>query len=307
MSKYLLSGLLVVLLLIAALSGCSSGSSTPSSYNVSGNVVLQNENALEGVTINFSGGFSSVSTNLYGGWFKNNLTGTVIVTPSLTGYRFNPTQVSVDGARADVNFVAIPYKIAYIYNPLDTDDNTSAGNFETFLDPHYPTDLITKANIESTDFSGYSLIIISRRASFTDAQATYIHNNNLPVIRIHGGGLAYFAKVTSSLNGGNVASGSGTQVAVLDATLPIWSQPNNLNVTTGSTLTIFNSASHIDCFYYPYLEAGGIHIGRDTYSSSYDSINQVGNNLYWGYANDSSDFTTAGQNLFLNAIAYMIE
>jgi hypothetical protein len=201
-----------------------------------------------------------------------------------------------------------PLKIAYIYTPLNTDDVTAAGNFQTFLNPYYATDLIKIADVESTAFSGYSLIIIGRATPFTASQATYIHNTNLPVIGIHGGGLSYFAKVTSSLNDGNCASGTANLVAVLNANLPIWSQPNNLSVTTGSRLIIFNSASHIKAFYYPNLEAGGIHIGRDTYTtSSYDTINQVDNNLYWGYYNDSSDFTTAGQNLFLNTIAYMVK
>ena len=204
--------------------------------------------------------------------------------------------------KAKVNVAATQINIAYIYYG----DNTAASNFKALLEPTYPTDLIIKSDIESTSFTKYSLIIIDRGSSlFSDVQAMAIHNTNLPVIGIGVGGLKYFEKIGLNLNGGNVASGQTNQAIVINAALPIWSFPNVLNVSNGSTLTIFNSETSTAVFYKPYLDTGGIHIAG--YNISYDTVAQVGTNLYWAYYNDASAFTETGQKLFINTVAYMTQ
>ncbi len=270
-------------------------------YTASGHVNV-NSAGLQGVTLAFSNGVTSVITDASGNWSKTDLSKTVTVTPSLAGYTFSPATIMVNAARSDVNFTATRINIAYIY----PGDNTAASNFKTLLEPTYPTDLIMKSNIESTSLTKYSLIIIDRTASiFTDAQATAIHNTNLPVIGISVGGLKYFEKIGLNLNGGNVKGGNTTQAIVINAAIPIWSFPNTLNVSNGSAVTIFSSDTSANVFYKPYLDTGGIHIAG--YDISYDTIAQVGTNLYWAYYNDASAFTETGQKLFINAVAYMAQ
>jgi hypothetical protein len=305
MRKYLYLSPVLVFILVLSLSGCggSSGGGN-STYTVSGQVTL-NSAGLQGVTLAFSNGSTSRTTDAIGNWSKNDLSGTVTVTPSLEGYAFFPTTITVSAARSDVNFIAIQkINVAYIY----PSDDTAAKNFKALLDPTYPTDLIMKSNIESTSFTKYSLIIIDRAASiFTDAQATAIHNTNLPVIGISVGGLKYFEKINElSFTGGNVAGGrTTTQANVINAALPIWSFPNALNVSNGSAITIFSSNSDVSIFLKSCLAAGGVHIAN--YDATYDTIAQEGTNLYWAYYNDASAFTETGQKLFINTVAYMIQ
>ena len=56
------------------------------------------------MTIGFSGGFGSATTDSSGAWSKTGLTGTVTVTPSKSGYTFGPASASVSGANTAVNF-----------------------------------------------------------------------------------------------------------------------------------------------------------------------------------------------------------
>ena len=268
-------------------------------YTVSGQVTV-NSAGLQGVTLAFSNGAASVTTDASGNWSKPGLSGTVTVTPSLAGCIFSPATITVSTARSDVNFTATRKNIAYIY----LSDDTAAKNFKALLGPTYLTDLILKSNIESTIFTKYSLIIIDRVASvLTDAQATAIHNTNLPVIGISVGGLKYFEKIGLNFNGGNVSSNNTTQAIVINAALPIWSFPNALNVSNGSAVTIYSSATQANTINKSLLNSGEIHIAG--YDISNDTIAQTGINLYWAYYNDASAFTETGRKLFMNAIAYM--
>lgn len=65
--------------------------SLPCDYALGGQVLLATGEPMPGVTLSFSGGFSSVSTNAFGAWSKSGLTGTVTVTPSRAHWSFTPT------------------------------------------------------------------------------------------------------------------------------------------------------------------------------------------------------------------------
>jgi len=74
-------------------------------YEVFGQVTY-NGNGLAGVTISFSDGLPSVTTNSQGYWSQGGLTGSVTITPLLSGYTFNPSSTTVTGPNINVNFVA---------------------------------------------------------------------------------------------------------------------------------------------------------------------------------------------------------
>ncbi len=80
----------------------------PITYSVSGYVRDTSENPVNGVTISFSGGYSSVITNSNGYWSKDGLSGSVVVTPSKSGWTFTPASTTVAGAKNDVNFIGTP-------------------------------------------------------------------------------------------------------------------------------------------------------------------------------------------------------
>lgn len=105
---FLGAGLMILMLIL------SSCMMSPVTYSVSG-YVTYNGNGLAGVTISFSDGLSSVTTNSQGYWSQNGLTGSVTITPSMAGYTFNPPNITVTGANNNVNFTSAP-NIIYVAN-----------------------------------------------------------------------------------------------------------------------------------------------------------------------------------------------
>ncbi len=77
-------------------------------YTVSGYVRDTSNKPVNDVTISFSGGYSSVTTNSNGYWSKDGLSGSVVVTPSKSGWTFTPASTTVAGAKNDVNFIGTP-------------------------------------------------------------------------------------------------------------------------------------------------------------------------------------------------------
>ena len=124
----LLGGLIT---LIFVLSSCMSVPSV-TSYSVSGQVTY-NGSGLGGVTISFSDGLPSVTTNSNGSWSQSGLTGSVTVTPSLSGYTFSPSSITVTGPNNNVNFIAYAPNIIYVTNIGDNTVSVINGNTNTMV------------------------------------------------------------------------------------------------------------------------------------------------------------------------------
>jgi hypothetical protein len=83
---------------------------TPSAtqqFTASGRIT-QSGQGLAGITINFSGGYSSVVTNAQGYWSKSGLAGQVTVTPSHIEWSFTPKNATVSAINTQANFTASP-------------------------------------------------------------------------------------------------------------------------------------------------------------------------------------------------------
>lgn len=98
--------------------GCRN--SRGSSYSVSGQVISGNF-AVEGVTINFSGGYESVITDENGVWFKSGLRGEVTITPFKEGMQFDPPSVTVNTETHGIRFERM--KIRYEASGTVKDQN----------------------------------------------------------------------------------------------------------------------------------------------------------------------------------------
>jgi len=75
-------------------------------YGASGRVTVEGGEGLDGVQIDFSGGYSSVTTDSDGYWSKHLLTGDVVATPERIGYTFDPPNITIAGSASALDFQA---------------------------------------------------------------------------------------------------------------------------------------------------------------------------------------------------------
>ena len=74
-------------------------------YAVSGYVKDSSGNGISNVIMSFSGGYSSITTGSNGHWAKDGLSGSVEITPSKSGWAFNPPHITVIEANNNVSFI----------------------------------------------------------------------------------------------------------------------------------------------------------------------------------------------------------
>jgi len=91
----------ILVVIVVFLCGCGS-SKKSKTYSVRGQVI--DHYGIEGVTINFSGGYESVITDEYGGWSKSGLKGKVTITPSKEGMSFDPPSLTVSAETNNIVF-----------------------------------------------------------------------------------------------------------------------------------------------------------------------------------------------------------
>lgn len=105
MRRHRLAHLLVAVVLVALVSGCFGRSGTvPGTYTASGFVRDSDGAGIDKVTLGFSGGFGTATTDSDGKWLKNGLRGTVTVTPAKTGHMFTPSNLEIPGPTSSANF-----------------------------------------------------------------------------------------------------------------------------------------------------------------------------------------------------------
>ncbi|HON42815.1 MAG TPA: hypothetical protein PLM74_06780 [Bacillota bacterium] len=100
--------LAIIILVSSTLVGCGSGTSVPT-YSISGRVTRASDHTgLDGIILQFSGGFGTTTTSNGGYWNKTGVKGIVTVTPVGQGWTFAPPNREVSGAASDVDFEAMP-------------------------------------------------------------------------------------------------------------------------------------------------------------------------------------------------------
>ncbi|MGI6518688.1 MAG: hypothetical protein ACOX4C_07920 [Bacillota bacterium] len=113
MRKYRSAHVVIAIALMLLMSACfGRGGTAPGTYTASGVVVDSDGDGIEGVTIAFSRGFGTATTNRAGKWSKNSLKGNATVTPSKGGYTFTPNYLEITGGSASVNFIGSNNAIA---------------------------------------------------------------------------------------------------------------------------------------------------------------------------------------------------
>ena len=123
----------------------------PLNYWVSGYVRDEYGNGISGVTITFESSqiATSVKTNLNGFWKSGMLRGTVKVKPLKNGWLFSPSELIVNGLKADVNFIASKGVGERMYIPLKGNPAGLAvdeGSGKLYVSDS-STDLVTAFNV----------------------------------------------------------------------------------------------------------------------------------------------------------------
>jgi Leucine-rich repeat (LRR) protein len=117
-------------------------------YRVSGWVEDQYAYGIADVTIEFSGGFSPATTDQYGQWSKNGLSGTVIVTPKKVGWTFAPASATVASTNNTLYFEGIPTASVVIFPDPVLNSIVRSQIGKPFGDI-YPSDLTPIATIQN--------------------------------------------------------------------------------------------------------------------------------------------------------------
>ncbi|MDQ5987604.1 MAG: hypothetical protein CSYNP_03349 [Syntrophus sp. SKADARSKE-3] len=192
MKHKLWAGLLIALvlsvsLILSACSGSSSGAANPT-YNIYGTATL-NGSALQGVSIILSGASSATTTTDASGnyTFTGLAHGSYTITPSMTGYTFNPvnTAVTISGANSTRNnFTAtvdssvkcsISGTVSGVGNLLVTMTLTgdSTGSTVTDTSGNYIfSGLSNGSYIITPSLSGYNFSPISKSVPISGANST---------------------------------------------------------------------------------------------------------------------------------------
>lgn len=99
---------LAVFVLGILVSGCTLRIGIELKYTVLGKVVTASGQPVAGVTLVFSSGFVSATTDGGGTWTKGGLQGAVTVTPVRDGWTFTPASRQLTGSDNNVTFVGAP-------------------------------------------------------------------------------------------------------------------------------------------------------------------------------------------------------
>jgi len=199
-------------------------------------------------------------------------------------------------------------KIAYIYKA----DQTDALAFKSLLEANNcSVTLVDKTASASTDFSGYSLIVVGHNTdgtqvlpSWTTAEATAISTSNKPVLLVGVGGLQLGLKLNNDVNYGLCASNNLSSFLVSDASDIVYKSPKTLTVGNNQPLEIFSSASFVQCYNSNNPHANPIQlIGKEEPGSAYYPL-AIENNRYgvFGYSAGVSSMTAAGRDFMVNLV-----
>jgi hypothetical protein len=186
-----------------------------------------------------------------------------------------------------------------------------AAEFKSFLDGRgYTTDLISMADVASTDFSAYRKVLIGDNTGYLDVWGTatlasYVNSYGKPIVGIGEGGYAFFGRSTSNLGWPNGWHGPQDTWVVTDPLHPVFKLPNGIALGAGNTLNVLTAPSNEVGIYAPSFPAGFEGLGRESLSTDhYGLALQNDTDFLWGFSAAPSQFTEVGKDLFINVVAY---
>jgi len=110
--KFCLVILSAIFVMGFGLTGCGVEVETET-YNISGEIVDNGKQGIEGVSLHFGNVYETVTTDQDGRWSKSGLEGRVTVTPAKDGWSFTPSNREVDEEDDNVNFTGTEVETDY--------------------------------------------------------------------------------------------------------------------------------------------------------------------------------------------------
>jgi hypothetical protein len=222
----------------------------------------------------------------------------------LWGWTASPDSMTQTGKGLFENIISdFRFSVAYIYQT----DTASANSFKNFLEGKgYSTSLIHIDSIVSGMFANYSLILIGSDTGYTSTwgnseKVAAINDSGKQIVGLGEGGYAFFGKLGLNIGYPWGWHGSENHMVVVDSSNDVFKTPNNLGVTTGQTLTIYDSTGNVGITP-PSLE-NIILLGREVDPEHYTLLIENNRYLLWGWTASPDSMTEIGKSLFENIIA----
>lgn len=169
-------------------------------------------------------------------------------------------------------------------------------------------------NATATDFSSYKLIIIGANGGLSQTSINKIYNSKKPVIGIGSYGRNYFKKIPNAsteypyLYNATLTPITTDYVNVKNNSNIIWTQPNKIDVGTGSV--ILRESYELASMIYAenWTNENNISFGYIGSSNvkTYDTLCLENKHYFlWGYS-EPNMLTSIGKQLFANVVYYML-
>ena len=201
--------------------------------------------------------------------------------------------------------------VAYIY----LTDAGEAKDYQTLLQAHgFKVDLLPEDAIPTTNFSNYLAVLVGPQTGSGDiwgdpggSQFNGLINSGLPILGIGDGGYAFFGKASLTIGWDHGASGSGSQLQVVDPSNQLWSEPSQIPVPVDRLLDIYTNNSPYIAINVPAPIQDVSIFGRNPNDANqYMLLREQNKYFLWGFANGPKDMTPVGQQLFINVVESLL-
>lgn len=203
---------------------------------------------------------------------------------------------------------ALSSDAAYIYST----DPTNAYSYQTVLNSiGWQTTLIEMADVATTDFSPYDIILIGSNSGHTTdwGDATSVNaivNSNKPILGFGEGGYAFFGKLSLNIGYANGGHGSGDNMFVVQPNHTIFNSPNSITIPGDSVIQLYSTTSPQVNIYVPSAIPEVTLLGRvPTLPHHYLILQEQTQYFLWGFDDSPSSMTQTGTDLFKNIIVYI--
>ena len=199
---------------------------------------------------------------------------------------------------------------AYIYEQdLDT-----AEGFQALLAAHgLGVDLVQVSDVAEYNFASVDLILAGPDSGYlsqwgSSAAVNRVLTSGKPVLGLGEGGYALFGQLQLDIGHPHGAHGSAGeyQLLVLDPAHPVYNEPYDMYLPTNNILNVYTQSAAV-WINMPTPTEGVLLLGQKTDNpQNYLVAQQAQRYLFWGYQAGPNLMTQQGQDLFVNAVYYLI-